>query len=206
MVWEGFTLWCLEVSLFILRGNMRYWLDTEFIEDGHTIELISIGIVAEDGREYYAINWDCDLSKANDWVRKNVIFQLSSREHPAWKTKDTIAFDVMAFLKQENDFELYHHTFGTLKNLEMMEKPEIWTYYGSYDWVVFCQLFGAMIDLPKGFPMYTNDIKQWCKQLGDPELPKQGKGEHNALADARWNKQAWEFLRTFEEDCVVERG
>jgi hypothetical protein len=30
---------------------MRYWLDTEFIEDGKTIDLISIGIVAEDGRE-----------------------------------------------------------------------------------------------------------------------------------------------------------
>lgn len=31
---------------------MRYFYDTEFIEDGHTIELISIGVVAEDGREY----------------------------------------------------------------------------------------------------------------------------------------------------------
>ncbi len=32
---------------------MRYWYDTEFIEDGKTIDLISIGIVAEDGRELY---------------------------------------------------------------------------------------------------------------------------------------------------------
>jgi hypothetical protein len=40
---------------------MRYWLDTEFIEDGHTIDLISIGIVAEDGRELYAENMECDL-------------------------------------------------------------------------------------------------------------------------------------------------
>ncbi len=30
---------------------MRYFLDTEFYEDGKTIDLISIGIVAEDGRE-----------------------------------------------------------------------------------------------------------------------------------------------------------
>lgn len=29
---------------------MRFWFDTEFIENGHTIDLISIGIVAEDGR------------------------------------------------------------------------------------------------------------------------------------------------------------
>lgn len=32
----------------------RYFYDTEFIEDGKTIDLISIGVVCEDGREFYA--------------------------------------------------------------------------------------------------------------------------------------------------------
>lgn len=102
---------------------MRYWLDTEFIENGVTINLVSIGIVAEDGRKYYAINWDCDLSRANKWVKENVISQLPNRDHAAWKTKDAIAFEVMAFLKQQDDLELYHHTFESLKNLEVREKP-----------------------------------------------------------------------------------
>jgi hypothetical protein len=31
---------------------MRFWFDTEFIEDGKTIDLMSIGVVAEDGRKY----------------------------------------------------------------------------------------------------------------------------------------------------------
>lgn len=35
---------------------MRYFFDTEFYEDGKTIDLVSIGIVAEDGRELYAVN------------------------------------------------------------------------------------------------------------------------------------------------------
>jgi len=30
----------------------------------------------------------------------------------------------------------------------------------DYDWVLFCSLFGRMIDLPKGFPMYCIDLKQ----------------------------------------------
>jgi len=42
---------------------MRYWYDTEFIEDGSTIDLISIGIVAEDGREYYAISTEFSAKK-----------------------------------------------------------------------------------------------------------------------------------------------
>lgn len=37
---------------------MKFFYDTEFIEDGKTIDLISIGIVAEDGLEYYAVNLD----------------------------------------------------------------------------------------------------------------------------------------------------
>jgi hypothetical protein len=51
-----------------------------------------------------------------------------------------------------------------------------------------------MMDLPQSWPMYTRDIKQWCDELGNPSLPEQGKGEHHALADARWNQRAWEFL------------
>lgn len=41
-----------------------YCYDTEFLEDGSTIELISIGIVCEDGREYYAVNSDMDEKRA----------------------------------------------------------------------------------------------------------------------------------------------
>ena len=48
---------------------MRYFYDTEFIEDGQTIELVSIGIVGENGSEYYAVSTDFDPSKANSWVK-----------------------------------------------------------------------------------------------------------------------------------------
>ena len=33
---------------------MKYFYDCEFIDDGHTIQLVSLGMVAEDGRAYYA--------------------------------------------------------------------------------------------------------------------------------------------------------
>lgn len=45
---------------------MKYFFDTEFIEDGKTIELLSIGIVSEDGREFYAESLDADHSKAEE--------------------------------------------------------------------------------------------------------------------------------------------
>jgi hypothetical protein len=185
---------------------MRYWLDTEFIEDGKTIDLISIGIVAEDGREYYAASTDCDLSKAGDWVRENVLFPMGCVESPGrnlvlrpvdptvWKNRQRIKEDLLLFFAGG---VVDPKADQSLNWDEAVKDLEIWAYYADYDWVAFCQLFGTMMDLPKGFPMYCRDIKQECDRLGNPKLPEQSKGEHNALADARWNKEAWEFLRQF---------
>ena len=50
---------------------MRIFFDTEFIEDGRTIDLISIGMVDKNGLAYYAENAECDLSRAAPWVKKN---------------------------------------------------------------------------------------------------------------------------------------
>lgn len=52
---------------------MKYFLDTEFIEDGNKIDFISIALVDEHGREFYAVNEDCDYSKADPWVEENVL-------------------------------------------------------------------------------------------------------------------------------------
>lgn len=189
---------------------MKYFLDTEFIEDGKTIDLISIGIVCEDGREYYAINVECDFKKASDWVMENVLYPigldgrgfyapLSQSPNDAYgisfcdaKVKKQIAHEVAVFLECQAETLDNGKTAYSLK--KDVEKPEFWAYHADYDWVVFCQLFGTMMDLPTGFPMYCKDIKQLCDSLGSPELLKQGNEEHNALADARWNKQTWEFL------------
>ena len=57
----------------------RFYMDTEFIEDGTTIELISIALVSSTGKEFYAINRDCDLSRADPWVKANVIPRLPAR-------------------------------------------------------------------------------------------------------------------------------
>jgi len=59
---------------------MRIFYDTEFIENGKTIDLISIGIVTEDGREYYAVNSGIESGdalheriSAHDWLMRNVV-------------------------------------------------------------------------------------------------------------------------------------
>lgn len=158
---------------------MRYFYDCEFIEDGKTIDMISIAIVAEDGRELYMESADCDFTKANEWVQQNVMTYLTG---PVY-ARETIATAVRDFCDREK--------YG---------KPEFWGYYSAYDHVALCQLFGTMMNLPKGWPMYTRDIQQWCDALGNLQLPEQGKSEHHALADAKWNRWAWDFLKSFSKE------
>jgi len=262
---------------------MKYFLDTEFIEGTQgkffgktkpTIDLISIGIVGEDGREYYSISkefnlreawnrWQYDMSLVSGtnqqgklyWIRDNVlkpIFRdlvnkeylyanqamyrcnvvIKTKEYKFCyrdfkfllnkygKTNKQIAKDVLYFcsngyfddtnleLKEAREYDLYDRF-----------KPEFYGYYADYDWVVFCWLFGLMIDLPKGFPVYCNDLKQtidsicmhqedkyeglsrleaWNKDIKTIEgYPKQ-QNEHNALADAKWNFELYKFLNTIK--------
>jgi len=155
---------------------MKIWFDTEFIEDGKTIDLISIGLVREDGARFYAENKECDHGRADPWVVKNVLEHL---EGPVTQwTRAEIAEGIRVFAG---------------------EKPEFWAYYADYDWVVLCQLYGRMIDLPTGWPMYCRDLKQEADRLG-VTLPKQKTTEHHALADARWTRDAWLWLRRVEEE------
>lgn len=41
---------------------MRFFYDCEFIEDGRTIDLLSLGMVTETGEELYVVSTECDIS------------------------------------------------------------------------------------------------------------------------------------------------
>lgn len=217
---------------------MKYFIDTEFIEGFHKplfgkrrhfIDLISIGIVSEDNRALYFVSNEYDYDKANDWVKENVILPLykevvngDARNHYSvsnfhkhyGESNEHIAKEVAIFCRCYED-----HLFWRTN-----QEPEFYGYYSDYDWVLFCSLFGRMIDLPKGFPMYCIDLKQsldtWVNSLTNSDFlthfhiekplsfseklnlvkdknvkyPKI-RNEHNALADAAWNKELYKFLQ-----------
>lgn len=188
-----------------MERKTKYWFDTEFIDDGESIDLISIGIVCEDGREFYAENvqvWSYLSDAANDWVIANVIPHLWS--FPLNKDK-----------KEANGWSRDGGEGGLLRLDEIANSivrfiaagerpPEFWAYYGAYDWVVLMQLYGAMVDHPDGWPMFCMDIMQYATMKGiedwDADVSKEWKlpaptgTQHHALEDARWTKEAWHFL------------
>ncbi|GGJ56020.1 3'-5' exoribonuclease domain-containing protein [Glutamicibacter ardleyensis] len=190
---------------------MKYFYDTEFFEDSKNIELISIGIVREsDGETYYAVNADMpmDRIRQHDWLLRNVMNSIPvtpktlldkyianpENHHPrpgvttlqVDRTKSCVK-PAWVIANEVRDF------------LAVGEKTELWAWYGAYDHVVLAQLFGRMIDLPAGIPMYTNDVRSLVDITGVDKLPQQQGGVHNALADALHVKTMYDhIMRSWE--------
>ena len=58
---------------------MRYFHDTEFIDSGRIIDLISIGVVADDGRGVSTPSQtEFDPESAGRWVHRHVLPKLPS--------------------------------------------------------------------------------------------------------------------------------
>lgn len=254
---------------------MKYFLDQEFHhgfhkplfgKKRHFIDLISIGIHAEDGRQYYAISNEFDLKKVwkDALLRENVLKPIHSELRDKqgvdmffmfhdlfvpfsykslkllikWhgKSNDQIAAEIFNFVNPDLGFHIESYSNAPFRDPDsylsklfkehnvkefkehFYAQPEFYAYYADYDWVLFCSLFGKMINLPPGFPMYCKDLKQMLDEVastgiifvdGKPatleqriaklkhqeDYPQQY-NEHNALADAKWNFQLYKFLTT----------
>ena len=270
MINEGGWNWLFAVYWFAI--GMLLATVQKYAKTPNTIDLISIGIVSEDNREYYEVSKDFNLKEAWNrydkkinkhypqgseyfkeyWIRENVLkpifndFLLLESDYIEKQRR------ILGFAPSLNSKFTYKNFKRLLKkygksnkeiakgvrNFIMCEKinsggqillgdfypndtpkPQFYAYYADYDWVVFCWLFGRMIDLPKCFPMYCNDLKQimdskvieyFLREDGshysnDPiedkirlienfkDYPKQT-NEHNALADAKWNEELYKFL------------
>lgn len=165
---------------------MKYFIDTEFIEGfnkpifgkrRHFIDLISIAIVAEDGRVYSAISneYDFRLIKQNKWVYTNVLLPLYTNtvhgdRRNYWdvdsfhknygKSNLQIAQEIIQFVCEKEQADVSIGIFGERIVNSIKSKVDFYADYADYDWVVFCSLFGTMDKLPNGFPMYCRDLKQ----------------------------------------------
>lgn len=214
------------------RWNRNNKLEIAWQQTKPTIDLISIGIVAEDGRELYCISNEFNLQEAWErfqwnygngdernkppvkeyWIRDNVLRpvfdELVKRDNESMDADDEFPYTISFTYKNLKCLlDLWGDTnksiaeqVGQFVNptMSMEISPVFYGYFADYDWVVFCWLFGKMIDLPKGFPYYCRDIKQIMddnnidKKILKSEVPQIN--NHSALADAQWNKKAYYWI------------
>ena len=136
---------------------MRYFYDTEFIEDG---------------REYYAVSTEFDPERAGGWVRANVLPKLPPPASPLWRSRKQIRLDLEEFFR-------VHSSQGAT------EPIELWAWVAAYDHVALCQLWGPMPALPPAIPRFTRELRQLWEDRGCPRMPPRPRDAHDALVDAR---------------------
>lgn len=187
------------------KDKLKFFFDTEFMETGRhlPLELLSIGIVCENGQQLYLENMDARIELANDFVVKNVFPYLKmivplDNEVKVVKKRYTEAFeqDECLFHIQDVGEIVREWIFDACDNAGNY-RPEFWGYFCDYDWVLFCQLFGIMAELPKGFPYWCRDLKQLMEFVGIEESLDELVGDksiHNALADAKQIKKGYEII------------
>lgn len=163
----------------------NYFLDTEFEEmHGEDIMPISLALVDEGKRELYIeFKHDEDRARRNDFVRENVLPKLRGQEQ---YTKEQAARRITHFLG-----------LGKLNPAESKPKSfNIWAYFASTDWIVFYQVFGTLMDLPKGCPRHPMCLQQLYATLGYPPglKPPMGVKAHDALYDAEWDRDFYNNL------------
>lgn len=210
------------------ESPIRYFYDTEFVENGHTIDLVSFGMIAVPDwaiadagygaaadlpiaervvacglRTYYAVNADVDLDalKGNDWLVRNVLPHLpvtarkaldaylanppNRHPRPGIGVVDLDRTATVVKPKQVIANEVRDFILAPLEGNENDPRIELWADYAAYDHVALAQLWGRMVDLPGGIPMYTNDLQQLAARLGSGWKPDQAPEDaHSALADA----------------------
>ena len=111
---------------------MKYFYDTEFYEDGSTIDLISFGLVAEDGRELYLENVEFDWTRVPEghWLWDNVWPHLThdvTEVQGVFKSRAKMAETIRKFITK--DGTEFHN--------------ELWGYYSAYDHVVLAHVTGT---------------------------------------------------------------
>lgn len=183
---------------------MRVFYDCKFVERGRElpIQLVSIGMVREDGHEMYVINEEC-LSNVvkHPWLSVNVVPELP------------IAFDGPYIFQWDKEHEDYPNVMAMdalqlvvfdflTKGLEL-GPAELWAWYGAYDHVVMCQTFGSMAELPPGVPMFTHELQQLHEEYPQVTLPPQPVRRHNAMHDARWVAEAFRRIDQTRNGRVI---
>jgi len=131
---------------------MRVFFDTEFTGLRRDTTLVSIGMVAEDGKTLYAELADYERAQCDDWIEKNVIAHLEyngdsfcmndgNGNTRVYGSMDEVREAISTWVSQYDDVQLVSDVC-------------------HYDMVLFIDLFGDAFSLPRNVCASCHDINQ----------------------------------------------
>ena len=162
--------------------------------------LISIGLISECGKTFYAELTDYNKGQVDDWLEKNVIDKLCL-EKPQGTEEARINYRTF----KKDGCMTYCGGMANLKHtltdwFAQFEQVEMWSDCLSYDWVLFNSIFGDAFSIPKNVYYIPFDLSSLFKIYGyDPNLSRKdfsglNEATHNALGDAKMIKACYDKL------------
>lgn len=178
---------------------MKMFFDTEFTELTQKAKLLSLALVAESGASFYAEFSDYDVSKANDWVKENVLSKFFLRNTDLSNTQKVQVLGTEVEIVAALQNWMRDITGNRNKNFQF------WGDCPAWDWVLFCELFGGSFGRPANVHYMCMDLATVFQIKGyDPDYERKAFLEehgitvqghqHNALYDAFVTKECYGIL------------
>ncbi|MEM6396062.1 MAG: 3'-5' exoribonuclease [Bacteroidota bacterium] len=164
----------------------RLFLDTEFSGLTQQAELLSVALIDENHNWFYGVFDEPDWTQLSSWHQEHVVPYLA---FSAEEYMDLPGEGTYLKLDRRNVME------GLMQWLSKYEKVQIWADVPAYDWVLFCELFGGALSLPKPIHYvvrdlatlleakgYDVDVDRWGLAFGGAEVVKSSDGRGDDLS------------------------
>lgn len=160
------------------------FFDCEFTGLHQNTTLISIGLVSQCGQSFYAEFDDYDKSQVDEWLQQNVIDKLIFNDAD------------MVYSVSDKKTEVKGSAIAIRLALDAwlskFENIQIWGDCLSYDWVLFCQIWGHAFKIPQNVYYIPQDICTLFFARGiDPDINREefavvadSDRKHTAIHDA----------------------
>ena len=191
---------------------MNIYFDTEFTGLKKDTDLISIGMIDEVGRTFYAEFSDFDINKCDDWIKHNVLshmynYNKTPEVDAAWNlgVASTQIFGTREEIKEE-----------LIKWLSIYKSVQFVSDVCHYDFVLLIDIFGTVWDLPESINPSCHDINQdiakyynisekkafdVCREDIVSHMIPSNPLKHNALWDARVISKIYHFMNESNQEA-----
>lgn len=155
---------------------MKWFFDCKYVDTGYSVDLVSVGMINERGKEYHAVAIDGWSSATMTQEQREILLPC-------------LPYKAQRRLKRSIALDLLKMTEG--------ESVEIWGYQCAYPYVCLSQVFGTPDQWPAHWEKYYTDLYQIMKhhKISTIELPKMSMAKCHALAGASWTRKVYKYLK-----------
>lgn len=184
-------------------AKKKIFFDMEFTGLHKLTTAISIGLVCEDGNKYYAEFTDFDKYQIDTFLRQEVLSKRTLEEYDF----DTDYKPDSDMVLVKGDVEIVYQTLMAWLHRYEEDGVEMWGDLLAYDWVLFINIFGNGLSLPK-FVSYIpmdlctvlkvcgidTDIDRVVFAYGEEAAKSNSDKKHNSLYDAETQLEVYKKI------------